>query len=203
MPDPAIRFLPEQNGENWDKSSVAPLRAKLSYTVMTYLTTIAVRIASIALLLLAGSSCVTVDTRPIPVTAPVSYWSGWKDIDEGGFEEKGTVYWHDPAVGRNAALAAAGGKGGVGVYRGVVAIEGAEYDLYRPKSLWRWLFSQPKCVPLVTGGHVANEVVLEQAALSGSQVHVSGRQHSGTWPGGRYVEVTRVTPIKKLDRISW
>lgn len=156
---------------------------------MTRFLATAAKISATAALLMVGSSC----TNP-----PVTYagpWPGWKNIDEGGFEEKGTVTWHDAALYHGDAKAVGVGYGSAHVT--------AEYEFYIAREGLARFCPHRTYVPLFVKGNTTNRIVLDQAAISGSLVHVSGRQHSGLGPGGAYVEVIRVTDIKRQKRIAW
>lgn len=164
------------------------------------------RVSAIAAVVLAGGACV--DMRPLqPVPQYGGDWPGWRNNDEGGFEQGGKVGWED-----GGALYYGGAKGTSPGYRAAPAQVGGNevyplgvvnYQFYPTrKGLWR-LWAPMRYVRLSAHGSVDNRIVLDRAAASGSVVHISGRLRSGLRPDEAYVEVQRATPVKRLERIAW
>ena len=155
------------------------------------MTNLRIRICTAAICLL-GASC-----SSVPPAYPVT---GRADIDIGGFEETGAVEWDD-----TYQAGAMAGQGGKGVYP-AAAVEArpvAHYRFYRARTGLRVWFAPQKYVPLIVTDSVADQVVLDQASLRHGDVHVSGRQRSGAYPGLEYVEVMRATPVRHRARIAW
>jgi hypothetical protein len=89
------------------------------------------------------------------------------------------------------------------LYAAASASPGAHYEFYRERKGLAKFLPARSYVPLVISGSVQNRVVLDQASVAGSLVHISGRQKSGLWPGGAYVEVTRATPVRRERPLTW
>ena len=133
--------------------------------------------AALLLLTLTGPREVQSGTPGYQYEAGV--WVGWQDIDQGGFEDKGTVSWHaeyDGCPGRRS------------------------YYLLHPvqRPFWKLCVPRKLPMPLVLEPDVATRVVLDQAIATGGQVHISGRRRSGLSPGCHYVMVQRATPVGRL-----
>lgn len=162
----------------------------------------AARLGAIAaLIIFAGSSCTTPHSSFATRDLGGGAWPGWKDIDEGGFEEDGWVLF--PEAGTATFY---GAKVAAPVTPGAfyVVNEPVDYEFYiKREGLARLLPFTTYIRLRVTDEIPANRIVLDQAASSGGVVHISGRQHSGLHPGAGYVQLMRVTPIKPAKRIAW
>lgn len=160
------------------------------------------RVCAIAVLVLTGGACV--DMRPTqPVPQYGGDWPGWKNNDEGGFEQAGKVGWEEgPIMGAKVFAPVYAGPAVPGATE-IYPLGLVNYQFYPTrKGLWR-LLPPTRYVRLSAHGNVDNRIVLDRAAASGRVVHISGRLRSGLRPDEAYVEVTRATPVKRLERIAW
>lgn len=166
---------------------------------MRSITQVVVRVCAVAALAFAGSSCTSTSVQP-----RLDYgarWPGWKDMDQGGFEQMGTVTWSESEYATSSQDKVVTTVYGSGKHTTkattayVKAKRAVSFDFYPADQPFRWWGTPKVRVQLSVRDSVENLIVLDEAASTGGLVHVSGRQRSGLSPKADYVEVTRATNV--------